>query len=81
MAGQGIPATPREIERIIRLLSSSDLSISDIATRVGRSRALIISINQRYSVRRYKGRRGTWVVEKTYLADSLSKTKANIEKR
>jgi hypothetical protein len=49
-----------EISRIIDLLFSTDMSISDIAQRMGCSRSAIASINRKRCVRYYNGRRSVW---------------------
>ena len=57
---QGCPLNEAEIRRIVWLLSETDLSIIDIAARMGCSRSAIISINRKCKVRLYNGARSTW---------------------
>ena len=65
MAKQGCRLQETEIRTIMRLLNSTDMTISDIATRIGRSRAAVISINRRFRLRDYQGHRSTWAVTST----------------
>jgi hypothetical protein len=60
MARQGCPLHESEIQRIVRLLASTDMTLLNIAERTGRSHAAIAAINRRYQVREYGGRRSTW---------------------
>jgi hypothetical protein len=60
MARQGCPLHQSEIQRIVRLLASTDMTLLSIAERTGRSHAAIAAINRRYQVREYRGRRSTW---------------------
>ena len=60
MAGQGCPLRDSEIQTIVTLLASTDLSLMDIARRAGRSRAAVIAVNRRHRVRDYAGRRNSW---------------------
>jgi hypothetical protein len=49
-----------EIQRVISLLKETDLSLAQIATRMQCSRGVIATINHKYSVRDYGGKRVTW---------------------
>jgi len=62
MARQGCPLHESEIQRIVRLLASTDMTLLSIAERTGRSHAAVAAINRRYQVREYGGRRSTWAV-------------------
>ena len=53
---QGRPATSRELDRIAHLLANTDMNISEIAERVGRSRSVVLSINRRLNIRIYIGK-------------------------
>ena len=68
MAGQGRRATEQEINEIVRLLATTDLSIGDIAKRLGRSRTLVTGTNRRYGVRLYQGSRNSWVAAAKYIS-------------
>jgi len=54
--------TSERAERIIELLQSSDLTISEIAERVGSSRSAVASVNRRQKIRDYSGLRSHWIV-------------------
>lgn len=60
MRGQGRYFTEIEISRIVQLLSSTDLSISQIAERMSCSANAVNVLNRKHGVRRYAGRRTVW---------------------
>jgi hypothetical protein len=60
MGKQGCVLHERDVQRIVSLLSSTDMTIPEIAKRLGCSRSTVVSINRRFAVRSYGGRRGTW---------------------
>ena len=62
MARQGTPMQDSEIRIVISLLTSTDMTIPEIAKRMGCSRSTIVAVNRRYQVRQYKGRRSSWVL-------------------
>jgi hypothetical protein len=62
MAGQGNPMHEGQIRTVISLLASTDMSIPEIAQRMGCSRSAIAAVNRKFQVRQYHGRRSTWVV-------------------
>lgn len=62
MYGKGHPLSRDELQRVASLLSSTDMSIQEIAERMKRSNATIISINRKLHIRDYSGRRTTWDV-------------------
>ena len=51
-----------DILKIVRLLRSTDLTLTEIATRMLCSRSYVAAINRRYGVRIYSGHRTTWEV-------------------
>jgi len=57
---QGRYFTEGEIERIVMLLRGSDMSLPEIADRMRCSRNAIASINRKFQIRRYDGRRSQW---------------------
>ena len=61
MAGQGCSMREEEIRQVIRLLSSTEMTIGEIAERMSCSRSTVISINRRFQVREYNGRRTRWL--------------------
>ena len=73
MARQGSPLSETELRRIIQLLNSTEMTISEIAQRMGCSRSAVASINRRYRVRNYAGLRSAW---KNTFQDEFEKTDA-----
>ena len=60
MAGQGCVLTESEVRKIVVLLASTEMTIGEIATRMGRSRSTIVNVNREYQVREYAGLRTQW---------------------
>jgi hypothetical protein len=60
MGRQGCNLEDVTINAIIRLLASTDLQIAEIAQRIGCSGSVVASINRKYRIRLYKGKRSTW---------------------
>jgi hypothetical protein len=61
MAGiQGRRLSEEGTARIKHLLSDTEMSISEIATRTCYSKSLIASINRRFRIREYNGKRNRW---------------------
>jgi hypothetical protein len=60
MRGKGRFFTDFEIGRIVSLLSTTDLSISEIAGRMSCSVSVVGSLNRKHRVRDYAGRRSSW---------------------
>src|SRR5688572_13071288 len=57
---QGRRLRQDEIARIVSLLRETDMSLAEISKRMQCSRAVIVGINRKYSVRDYGGKRVTW---------------------
>lgn len=66
MAKQGCSFQETEVRRILQLLATTEMSIGEIAQRAGCSRGAIVSINRRFQVRDYAGRRSSWDVLPAY---------------
>ena len=60
MARQGRVLHESEVRTIVILLRTTDMAIPAIAKRMGCSRSAIVSINRKFQVREYAGRRSTW---------------------
>jgi hypothetical protein len=60
MRGKGRSFCDSEISRIVQLLTSTDLSITDIAKRMHCSVSAVNSVNRKMKVRHYAGRRTSW---------------------
>jgi hypothetical protein len=58
-----------EVRRIVSLLASTEMTIPEIAQRLGCSRSAVVSINRKFQVRDYAGHRRTWVVSPAYSAN------------
>ncbi len=60
MRGKGRSFLDSEISKMIALLTSTDMSITEIATRMRCSVSAVNSLNRRMNVRQYDGRRTSW---------------------
>jgi hypothetical protein len=60
MAHQGRALSENQIRRIISLLASTEMTIPEIAERMGCSRSAIVSVNRHHGIRNYAGHRSTW---------------------
>jgi len=58
---QGRPFSEKEVERIKFLLTSTDLTLEEIGTRMECAKSSVVAINQNYQIRQYRGRRSSWV--------------------
>jgi transposase len=64
MARQGRALSEHEVRRIVSLLTSTEMSITDIAKRMGCGRSVIASINRKFRIRQYAGMRSHWTMPK-----------------
>jgi hypothetical protein len=62
MANQGRSLTGQQVFRITRLLASTDMTIAQIAERMGCSRSAIVGVNRKHAIREYAGQRSQWTV-------------------
>ena len=62
MARQGQYFSEDETRKVIGLLESTDMTIAEIAARMNCSRGTITSVNRRYRVRDYAGRKTRWAL-------------------
>ncbi len=60
MGLQGRAFTEDKVERIVSLLANTDMTVAEIAARMGCSRSAILTINRKRQVRTYDGLRATW---------------------
>jgi hypothetical protein len=60
--GQGRRFSEQKIEKIKFLLATTDLTIPEIAERMGCSGGRIVAMNRKYKIRLYNNRRGHWIV-------------------
>jgi hypothetical protein len=61
MAGQGLAMPVESVRQVIHLLSLTEMTASEIAERMSCSKSTVISINRRFQVRAYNGRRSSWI--------------------
>jgi hypothetical protein len=59
---QGRPLDDFQIHRIVSLLARTEMSLADIAQRMGCSHSVVAAINRKYEVRDYQGRRNRWTL-------------------
>jgi len=64
MARQGRSLSEQQVQRIINLLLSTEMSICDIAKRMGCSHSVVVSINRKFRVRQYAGLKREWTLLK-----------------
>lgn len=62
MANQGRSLTGNQIIRITSLLASTDMSINQIAERMGCSKSAVVATNRKHGIRDYSGQRSRWTV-------------------
>ncbi len=62
--GQGRRLEETEVNRIKSLLANTEMTFTEIAERVDRSRSVVRSINNQFKIRRYLGRNNNWIIEK-----------------
>jgi len=72
MGGRSL--TERQIARIIDLLASTDMTMPQIAIRMGCSRSAITSVNTRFGVRNYEGSRAKWKLGSTGKSETPTHT-------
>jgi len=73
---KGVFFSEKEVNRIVWLLASTDMAIGEIAARMGCARSAIASINRKFQVRSYAGRRTTWE-SGTWLYGGIIESVAN----
>jgi hypothetical protein len=64
--GQGRPLSVAKIEKIKTLLATTELSMPEIAERMGCTRGRVVSINRDFHIRLYGKKRSIWKVNKNY---------------
>ena len=75
---QGVAFSEKEVGRIVRLLASTDMTIGEIAARMGCARSAIAAINRKFQVRNYAGRRTTWEMGTWSLYGGIVEPDANL---
>ena len=69
MAKRGQSFTEKEVQRIVSLLSDTDMTIYEIAQRMACSHSAIVAVNRRFQVRKYAGLKSAWTVKSLEHAD------------
>jgi hypothetical protein len=69
MANQGRVLSEHQVRRIVSLLASTDMTIPEIAQRMGCSRSAVVSVNRHHGIRHYNGHRSTWTCSVTVVQD------------
>jgi hypothetical protein len=64
--GQGKPLSAAKVEKIKKLLATTDLSMVEIAERMGCNRSRVVSINTKFRIRMYGKKRSSWTVNKRF---------------
>ena len=68
MARQGFCLSDGELRRIVVLLTSTDMTMKQIAQRMRCSASTVASINRKRKIRDYGGRRASWAeLKATYI--------------
>jgi hypothetical protein len=62
VAGKGCFFSKQQLQRIVQLLASTDMSVAEIAERMSCSKSGIVAVNRRYEIRHYHGWRNHWTV-------------------
>jgi hypothetical protein len=76
---QGNAFSETQIRRILDFLSSTEMTLAEIAQRMGCSRGAVASINRRFAIRDYAGLRSKWNLRTDRPLDHSS-TKFDLER-
>ena len=60
MRSQGKHFSDNELQRIVMLLRETEMTLTDIAGRMGCSRNAVAVINRKFEIRLYDGKRTRW---------------------
>jgi hypothetical protein len=72
MGSRGKALSENQVRRIISLLASTELTVPEIAERMGCSRSTVVSVNRFHSIRDYQGHRNVWVCNPSPAALQVS---------
>jgi hypothetical protein len=61
MGSRGKALSENQVRRIVSLLASTELTVPEIAERMGCSRSTVVSVNRFHSIRDYQGHRSVWI--------------------
>jgi hypothetical protein len=62
MSKQGCALPDVQVQKIQLLLSSTSMSLPEIAQRIGCSRSTVVTINRKFQIRNYGGSRSKWAL-------------------
>lgn len=65
MARQGWFFDDAAVQRIVSLLATTDMTITEIAQRMSCSRSAVLSINRKQQIRSYEGHHSSWRLRET----------------
>jgi len=69
MSKQGCALPDIQVRKIQWLLSTTSMSLPDIAERIGCSRSTVVTINRKFQIRNYGGSRSTWALVTEYKTE------------
>jgi hypothetical protein len=61
MAGQGQAMPVESVRQVIHLLTSTEMTVKEIAERMSCSTSVVHSINRKFQLRAYNGQRSSWM--------------------
>jgi len=61
MGSRGKALSENQVRRIVSLLASTELTVPEIAERMGCSRSTVVSVNRFHGIRDYQGHRSVWI--------------------
>jgi hypothetical protein len=67
MARQGRFFDEAAVQRIVSLLATTDMTVTEIAQRMSCSKSAVLSINRKRQIRHYDGLHSTWRICETAL--------------
>jgi IS30 family transposase len=67
---QGKRFTDEQVHRVKYLLAKTEMTIHEIAVRTGSSESTVATINRRFDVRRYNGKRAQWEMGSASVVES-----------
>ena len=74
MGVSGRSFSDETVRRVIWLLSTTEMTVEEIAKRMSCSRNTVLAINRKFGVRDYAGRRSSWRIASTGGIDEEKKS-------
>jgi len=71
VARKGCFFSEHQIQRIVQLLETTDMSVAEIAERMCCSSSGIVAVNRRFQVRHYDGWRSHWTVSEKKTVETV----------